>query len=159
MRCTPATNRGSEMAFVRQYSASNVQFVGSRPTPSRFDSTQGVRSSTNIRGPSRNIRDRLFRDRPRMFVDLRASRSSKRAFRGPGGKRPRSFWDPELIRLNSKGCVRSWTVTNVCDRPRMFVDHPRMFLTVHESFVTGPQQKHSWTGPGPTIARDSTVYK
>ena len=39
---------------------------------------------------------------------------------------------------------------------RMFVDRPRMFLTVHESF---PQQKHSWTGPGPTIARDSTVYK
>ena len=32
---------------VGQYSASNVQFVGRRPTPSRFDSTQGVRSVTN----------------------------------------------------------------------------------------------------------------
>ena len=152
------------------------------PTFNSLEADRPRVDSTQLKGC---VRPQTFVDRHETFVTvcfetvheclwtLERLEVSKRAFRGPGGKRPRSFWDPEMIRLNSKGCVRSWTVTNVCDRPRMFVDHPRMFvdrprmfvdrprmfLTVHESFVTGPQQKHSWTGPGPTIARDSTVYK
>ena len=139
--------------------ASNVQFVGS--TRPRVDSTQ-------LKGC---VRPQTFVDRHETFVTVCFETVHECLWTLE--RLEERFEDPELIRLNSKGCVRSWTVTNVCDRPRMFVDHPRMFvdrprmfvdrprmfLTVHESFVTGPQQKHSWTGPGPTIARDSTVYK
>ena len=107
-----------------------------KPTRPRVDSTQ-------LKGC---VRPQTFVDRHETFVTvcfetvheclwtLERLEVSKRAFRGPGGKRPRSFWDPELIRLNSKGCVRSWTVTNVCDRPRMFVDHPRMFVDRPRTF-------------------------
>ena len=62
----------ANLAFVRQHSCFQRSIRWKHQTPSRFDSTQGVRSSTNIRGPSR-----MFRDRPRMFVDLEASRVSR----------------------------------------------------------------------------------
>ena len=104
------------MAFVRQYSL---------PTFNSLEATRPRVDSTQLKGC---VRPQTFVDRHETFVTVCFETVHECLWTLE--RLEERFEDPELIRLNSKGCVRSVTV-HEC----LWTAHECLW-TVHECFVT-----------------------